>query len=131
MAKRKQEAKQDKEAERYLADYKGMVRQLTILSRIAARQLLGTRADEDPRLEYVAALESFKNLSNVQTSVLIRLVTEKLGVKREEFLELSREELAKQIEAMEQDLCVTGWDSSGNPVFNLQAYRERTAGWPP
>jgi len=119
------------QAEAYLENYKDMVKKLSILSRVAIRQFLGSRPDSDPRVDYMMEFETFKNLANAQISALTRVVTEKLKVKRDDFLAINKEELEKQVKAMEKDLCVTGWTTEGQPNFNLQAYRERTAGWPP
>jgi len=121
--------KAQKEAEQYLEQYRGMVRKLQVLSQVATRQLMGSRSEGDPQAEYLTALEAFKNMANAQLDMLIRLAVE-LGVARERMLEVQSEELQKQVTAMEQDLCVTGWNADGHPVFDLQAYRERTAGWP-
>ncbi len=124
--------KQKKEAEGYVENYREMLRRLGILSRLATRQMLSSRQypDGDPRVEFVTVLEQFKNMHIAQISVLLRLATEKLGVTREEFLELSQEELVKQVMSMENELCIKGWDTAGNPMLDLAAYREKTRAWP-
>jgi len=116
--------------EAYMGEYMAMVRKLQVLSRMACRQLLGIRPDGDPRLEYLAGLETFKNMANAQLEVVMELVIRKLGISKEDFLKLQREKLASQIKAMEEDLCVTGWDKQGNPLFDLPRYVERTKSWP-
>lgn len=118
--------KEKEAAEGYLEEFRDMLRKVDILSQVETRQLMGTRPEGDSRVEYLTALESFKNLANVQLQVLIRLA---MGNK--DFLAIFAEELGEQVEHMESDLCVAGWDASGNPVFDLQEYRKRTAGWPP
>lgn len=120
------------ELQKYVKSYREMLKKLSTMSQVAVRQFLGSRPADDPRVVYLAGLETFRNVANAQMEVLVRLATEKLGVKREEFLQMSSEEMEKQVKAMEEDLRVSGWDGDGNPLFeDLQAYRERTIGWPP
>jgi len=124
-------ANNQEELQKYVESYREMIKKLNTLSQIAVRQFLGSRPADDPRVVYLAGMETFRNLANAQLEVLVRLATEKLGVKREEFLQMSSEEMEKQVKAMEEDLRVSGWDNDGQPIFDLQAYRERTIGWPP
>lgn len=127
---RKLSPKEQYQNEVYLANYKEMVKKLRVLSKVAIRQFLGTRADGDPRLEYMTDLEAFKNLANVHLEVLMELTIKKLGITREDYLKVHGDQLAAQLKTMEQDLCVTGWDSAGNPTFDLKAMAERTRLWP-
>jgi len=128
--KKPQTAAQKKNSEQYMADYKEMVSKLHILSRMSVRQFLGTRVDGDPRVDYLTSLESFKNLANVQLSVLLRLATEKLGIKTEAFLALSKDELSQQLKSMEESLAVICWNKDGTPKLDLQAHLKNTQGWP-
>jgi hypothetical protein len=114
----------------YLENYRNLVQRLHTLSRLSVRQLMGTRPTGDPQTDYMTGLEAFKNLANVHLEVLMELTIKKLGMSKEDFLKLQAEQLAGQITAMEQDLCVTGWDGNGNPIFDLAKYAERTALWP-
>jgi len=128
---RKLSPKEQYQNEVYLANYKEMVKKLRVLSKVAVRQFLGTRrADDDPRLEYMTDLEAFKNLANVHLEVLMELTIKKLGITRKDSLKVHGDQLAAQLKTMEQDLCVTGWDEKGSPIFDLAAYRERTKLWP-
>ena len=126
MAKKSQQYKD----EAYVANYKEMVKKLRVLSKVAVRQFLGTRADGDPRLEYMTDLEAFKNLANVHLEVLMELTIKKLGITKEDYLKAHVRFLNAQIQTMEKDLAVTGWDEKGSPIFDLAAYRERTKLWP-
>lgn len=119
-----------KKQQAYLENYEKMVRKLHLLSRIYIRQFLGTRPEGDPRVDYLTGLEGFKNLANAQLSGVVRILTMMLGGKKQEFLDILEEELGKQIKAMEEDLAVTSWDAQGNPTFDLQVFRQRTATWP-
>ena len=127
---RKLSKKEQYQNEVYLANYKEMVKKLRVLSKVAVRQFLGTRADGDPRLEYMTDLEAFKNLANVHLEVLVELTIKKLGITREDYLKVHGDQLAAQLKTMEQDLAVKSWDESGNPIFDLATYRERTKLWP-
>ena len=129
MAK-KDEEKQKQENEAYVERYKQMVERLTILSRFNVRQFLGTRPEGDPRVDYLAGLEGFKNLVNPQLSGIIRVLTMMLGDKRQEFLKIMEEELANQIKVMEEEVGITGWTAEGQPQFDLAVLREKTKGWP-
>ncbi len=120
----------EKKEQAYMDNYKEMLGKLHILSRMAVRQFLGTRDERDPRVKYLTGVESFKNLANVQLSMLLRLATEKLGVKKADFLAMSEDELKQQIASMEESLAVTGWNKDGTPVLDLQAHLERTKEWP-
>lgn len=107
-----------------------MVKKLSTLSLVSVRQFMGTRREGDPRVEYLRSLERFHNLATAQLRALQRLAIEKLGVSREDFLNIFLEELEQQVKSMEEDLCVVDWDKQGKPIFNLQAFRTRTEGWP-
>ena len=128
--KKTQTAAEKKKSEQYMANYKELIGKLHTLSRMSVRQFLGTRQEGDPRVDYLTGLESFKNLANVQLSVLLRLATEKLGVKKEDFLAMSEDELKQQIASMAESLAVTGWNEDGTPILDLQAHLEKTASWP-
>jgi len=114
----------------YMESYREMVRKLYVLSSAEVRQFLGTRPDGDPRVEYLAGLQSFQNMANAQISCLMRLVTEKLGVSEEDFLAVAAEEIGKQVQTMENELAVVGWNEDGTMRLDLQAHREKTKGWP-
>ena len=93
MAK-KDEEKRQQENEAYKENYEKQIRRLYFLSRFNSRQFLGTRTEGDPRVEYLAALESFKNLANAQIAGVVRALTMLLGDKKQEFLDIMAEELA-------------------------------------
>jgi len=116
--------------EAFMTNYKEMVRKLRVLSKFAVRQFLGTRVDDDPRLEYLTDIEAFKNLANVHLEVMMALTIKKLGLSKEDYLKAHGDQLAEQLKTIEQDLCITGWDDKDNPIFDLPAYRERTKLWP-
>jgi len=126
MAKKSEQYKN----EAYVVNYKEMTRKVGVLSRISVGQFLGTRPEGDPRVDYLAAAECTKNLVNVQVQALLNMAVTKLGIPREEFMQVMAEEMDKYLKAIETDLCVTGWDDKGNPILNLKAYAERTRLWP-
>lgn len=121
---------QEKKELALLENYRDMVGKLRCLSKISVRQFLGSRAEGDPRVDYLTDLEAFKNLANVHLEVIMELIIHKLGVTKEEFLKAQSDHVTKQVEFMEKDLCVTGWDQQRNPLFDLARYAERTAKWP-
>ncbi|KKM94725.1 hypothetical protein LCGC14_1195370 [marine sediment metagenome] len=123
-------AEETAEQKDYLDAYREEVRKLQVLSTHAVRQFLGTREEGDPRVDYLVALEAFKNMANAQISCLLRLATEKLGVSQEDFLAVATEELGKQVETMQEDLAVIGWNEDGTVKLDLQAHLEKTRGWP-
>jgi len=126
----KRETKKREQNEAYMENYKQQVQRLYWLSKFNVRQFLGTRQDGDPRVDYLAGLEGFKNLANSQLSSIIGILTMMLGDKKQEFLKVMEEELANQIKAMEEDIGVVGWTDNGEPQFDLAVLRERTRGWP-
>lgn len=126
MSKKSQQYKN----EAYVANYKEMVKKLRVLSKVAVRQFLGTRADGDPRLEYMTNMEAFMNLAYVHLEVLMEMTIKKLGITKEDYLKAHGDQLATQIQTMEKDLAVEGWDEKGNPIFDLPRYAERTKSWP-
>ena len=128
--KKSEKEKQEKENEAYLDNYKQMIQRLMFISRFNVRQFLGTRPEGDPRVEYLTALESFKNLANSQVTGVIRAVTMMLGDKKQEFLDIMAEELANHVKVMEEEVGITGWTAEGQPQFDLQVLREKTKGWP-
>lgn len=124
------EKKKEEEAQAYLDNYKGKVEHLYYLSRFNVRQFMGTRQEGDPRVEYLAGLEGFKNLANAQISAVVRAMTALLGDKKQEFMDIMAEELDSQLKAMEDEVGVTGWTADGQPQFDLTILREKTKGWP-
>jgi len=127
----KRETKKQKEQnEAYMETYKKLVERLCWLSRFNVRQFMGTREEGDPRVDYLAGLESFKNLANSQLSGIIRILTMMLGDRKPEFLKIMEEELDRQIKAMEEDVGITKWAEDGTPRFNLQVLKEKTKDWP-
>ena len=129
MAKKETKA-QKEQNEAYLENYKQLVERLYWMSRFNVKQFMGTREEGDPRVGYLAGLESFKNLANAQISGIVRVLTMMLGDRKPEFLKIMEEELANQIKAMEEDVGVTEWADDGTPRFDLKVLREKTAGWP-
>ncbi len=127
----KKETKEQKEQnEAYMETYKKLVERLYWLSRFNVRQFMGTREEGDPRVDYLAGLESFKNLANSQLSGIIRILTMMLGDKKPEFLKIMEEELNNQLKALEDDIGVVTWSDDGTPRFDLGVLREKTKGWP-
>jgi len=127
----KKETKEQKEQnEAYMETYKKLVERLYWLSRFNVRQFMGTREEGDPRVDYLAGLESFKNLANSQLSGIIRILTMMLGDKKPEFLKIMEEELNNQLKALEDDIGVVTWADDGTPRFDLGVLREKTKGWP-
>lgn len=126
----KETKKQREQNEAYMENYKQLVQRLTFLSRFNVRQFMGTRQEGDPRVDYLAGLEGFKNLANSQLSGIIRILTMMLGDKKQEFLKIMQEELGNELKSMEEGLGVTGWTAEGSPQFDLQVLREMTKGWP-
>ncbi len=129
MAKRETK-KQREQNEAYMENYKQLVQRLYWLSKFNVRQFMGTRDEGDPRVDYLAGLESFKNLANAQLSGIIRILTMMLGDKKQEFLKVMEEELASQLKSMEEDVGIVGWSAEGSPQFDLAILREKTRGWP-
>ena len=128
--KEKEKKEKEKENEAYLENYKQMIQRLMFISRFNVRQFLGTRPEGDPRVEYLTALESFKNLANCQITGIVRVLTMMLGDKKQEFLDIMAEELANQLKVMEDEVGISGWTDTGEPQFDLQVLREKTKGWP-
>ena len=129
MAK-KETKEQQEQNEAYMETYKKLVERLYWLSRFNVRQFMGTREEGDPRVDYLAGLESFKNLANSQLSGIIRILTMMLGDKKPEFLKIMEEELNNQLKALEDDIGVVTWSDDGTPRFDLGVLREKTKGWP-
>lgn len=111
--------------------YRLMAGRVYTLSQVAVRQFTGSRPDEDPRVQFMKEIEAFQQVAKAQLAVLARLMTEKLGIKKEDYLAMACEELENQVKVMQEDLAVRGWDQDGKPIFDLEAFKERTAGWPP
>jgi len=112
----------------YMENYKAEAQKLYVLSGFATQQLLGERPPGDPRVEYIAGLEAFKNLANAQISALTHLIQELIG-DNEHFREVLQRELSRQVESMEEEFCVAGW-KNGAPTFNREALAEKIKGWP-
>ena len=129
MAK-KTDKKQEAENQALLDEYKKQAERLYFLSKFNVRQFMGTREEGDPRVNYLAGLEGFKNLVNAQLAGIIRILTMMLGDKKSEFHQIMAEELGNQVKSMEEDIGVTGWTEDGQPQFDLQILREKTGGWP-
>ena len=129
MAKMTSKKQQEKD-EAYLENYAVQLKHLYYLSRFNVRQFLGTRPEGDPRVEYLADLERFKNLVNAQMLGINRILKIMLGEKKTQFMKIMEEELATQLKNMEEDIGVEGWGDDGVPRFNKQVQIEKTKGWP-
>jgi len=129
LAKETKKQQQEKN-EAYLENYKKMVQRLYWVSKFNVRQFMGTREEGDPRVNYLAGLESFKNLANVQIAGIVRILTMMVGDKKQELLQIMEDELAAQIKVMEEDVGIVGWSAEGSPQFDLAILREKTKGWP-
>ena len=127
----KKETKEEKEQnEAYMENYTKLVQRLYWLSRFNVRQFMGNREEGDPRVDYLAGVEGFKNLANAQISGIVRILTMMLGTKKQEFLKVMEEELTSQIKSMEEEVGVVSWADDSTPRFDLQVLREKTKGWP-
>ena len=114
------------QTQEYVDSYNEMLKRLYTVSRMAARQFVGS--DESPQAQYIVNIEIFKNLINYQVALLNRLVG---GMtETDEFMKLACEALEKHLKTMEEELSIKSWDKEGNPVLNLEEFKERTAGWP-
>lgn len=133
MAKRetKKQREEREQNEAYLENYKQLAERLKLLSKFNVRQFMGTRQEGDPRVNYLAGLEGFKNLANAQLSGIIRILTMMLGDRKQEFLKIMEEDLVAHVKSMEEDLGIIGWNKDGSPKLDLQAHLQKTKGWPP
>ena len=129
MAK-KTDKKQEAENQALLDEYKKQAERLYFLSKFNVRQFMGTREEGDPRVNYLAGLEGFKNLVNAQLAGIIRILTMMLGDKKSEFHKIMAEELGNQVKSMEEEVGITGWTEDGQPQFDLNILREKTKAWP-
>jgi hypothetical protein len=114
----------------FMDEFQHLTRRIATLSKLAVRQFLGTREPEDPRVIYLVNLEAFKAMTDASLEALLELAIKKMGVTRQEFLQLAKQKLEGQLKTMETDLCVTGWDDAGNPLLDLLGFQEKTKGWP-
>ncbi len=114
----------------YMANVNEIVRRMRTLSQISTRQLLGNLPADNPRVEYATGQKLLENMTVVQLEVMNKLLIKVSGVTQEEYLKLQREQLAAQLKSMQEGLGVTDWDEEGNPIFDLQAYKEITTAWP-
>lgn len=116
--------------QQYLNEYMVMVNRLQVLSKLSVRKFLGTRADNDPRVEFLSDHELFKYLANVNIQVLMELFIKAAGMSREEYLKLQNNVISNQLAELQQFLGVTGWDANEQPLLDLAKYAERTQLWP-
>jgi hypothetical protein len=113
-----------------LNQYMEMARRIQALSRLSIREFLGTRADTDPRVHYLTEFEVFRNLANVNLSVMMELAIKALGLSQEDYLKIQNQKIAELLTDLQQNLGVTGWDASGLPLLDLAKYAEWTKTWP-
>jgi len=116
--------------EAYMENYTKLVKRLYWLSRFNVRQFMGNREEGDPRVDYLAGGEGFKNLASAEISGVVRILTMMLGKRKQEFLKVMEEELTSQLKSMEEEIGVVSWADDGTPRFDLKVLREKTAGWP-
>lgn len=127
---KKSKAEEEKKNEEYLENYKKQIQRLMTMSTFNVRQFMGTRQEGDPRVNYLAGLETFKNIVNSQLSGIVRVLTMMLGDRKQAFMKIMEEELANQIKTMESDIGIVGWNEDGTPQFDLALLKEKTKGWP-
>lgn len=123
--------KSKKEQQAYLENYTRLVQRLVKISNFNTQQFLGTRPEGDPRVEYLASMEAFKNLANAQIGSIMRVLSMMLSDKKAEFHKIMEEELSSMLSNMEEAVGITGWNDNGEPQFDLQKLKEKTGHWPP
>ena len=108
----------------------GLLLKLQKLSQLAVREFMGVNSEnDDPRVKLLDRLQMDMNHLTTQIAVLITISMELEGEKQERG-QLILEELEKQVEVMESDLAVTGWDLNNNPLLDLPRWEEITKSWP-
>lgn len=129
-AKAKQAEEVTKQSQELILKYTENARKMMELSRIHARQFMGMRNENDPRLRYLIELDSMMNMLQSQVEVLTTLVTTQLGVDKLDYLKCAEQVMANSLKRMQDSLGITGWDEAGSPLFDLAKYKEVTSLWP-
>jgi hypothetical protein len=97
-----------------VARYQALYGKVCRVSGLAVGKLFAAR---DPRVEFIQGLEDGRVLARVELNALARLVTDHLGVKPEVWLRCLNEELEAELQRLEKEAGVTGYDDKGNPIL--------------
>jgi hypothetical protein len=97
-----------------VARYQELYDRVCRVSALGVGRLFATR---DPRVQFIRGLEDGRVLSRVELNALTRLLTDHLGVDPEVWLRYLNEELEAELQRMEKENGVAGYDDQGNPVL--------------
>jgi DNA polymerase III delta prime subunit len=117
----------------FVSSYAELIRKLDKLNKIAAQELLGALPDDDPAIIYISDLSMRSLISTVQAEALAELLLTKFGKMpdiRDDFLRVMTDKMQETVKDLEGDLCVTAWDETGNPLFDLKKFMDRVSTWP-
>ena len=105
---------QEKGAASEVARYQRLYDRVCKVSALEVGRLFATR---DPRVQFIRSLEDGRVQTRVELNALTRLLTDRLGVDPEVWLRYLNEELETELQRLEQDNGVAGYDEQGNPVL--------------
>jgi len=93
-------------------ELRGKVARLTTVALTLPKM---TRAEA--RVAFMRDLEAGRALARAELNALTRALIEKLGVPAEEWMGYLNQELEAEVQRLEQECGVSGYDEQGNPVF--------------
>jgi len=74
-------------------------------------------APAQARLEFLRDLEVGRATGRAERTALARILFDKLGVSPEDWIGYLNEELEAEVQRVEAECGITGYDEQGNPVF--------------
>ncbi len=108
------QGKKSKGAAGEVARYQALYGKVCRVSALAVGKLFAAR---DPRVQFIQGLEDGRVLARVELNALTRVVTDHLGVAAEVWLRCLNEELEAELQRLEKEAGVTGYDDKGNPLL--------------
>ena len=97
-----------------VARYQALYGKVCRVSGLAVGKLF---AAKDPRVQFIQGLEDGRVLARVELNALARLITNHLGVDAQVWLRCLNEELETELQRLEKEAGVTGYDDKGNPML--------------
>jgi len=94
--------------------FRALNQKVGLLAELGLKESLARPPAE--RMAFLQSLEEARALHRAELNALTRVVTEYLGVDSAVWLKTLNEEVEIEVERLEKELHVAGWDKTGNPV---------------
>lgn len=108
---------QEEETRDPQAEYYELYHRLSMLTSHTIRKTGGSSPEGDPRTAFIKSLEMGRATARAELNALAKVLLEVLQVDRALWMRYLNQQIQFEIEALQTELGVTGYDDAGNAVF--------------